>query len=223
LLKSRGGSKPVPVNIRIIATSNRDLQKTVAEGNFREDLYFRLNVINLELPPLRDRGAEIPELTDLFVAKYAKANGVPPLSVSDAALEKLKKHHWPGNIRELENTCHRAVLMATGGEIGVDAIMLSGARPAVEGAPKAEVADAPANAEEAKEDGANVKALLGRTVASVERELILDTVEHCLGNRTHAANILGISIRTLRNKLKIYNEEGHDVPAGQEDNTASGT
>lgn len=201
-----GGSKPVKVNIRIIATSNRDLEKEAKKGTFREDLYFRLNVINLQLPPLRERGEEIPELAELFIQKYSKANGLPPRPLSETGLQKLKAYHWPGNVRELENICHRSVLMASGNKIDAEAILL----PVAVGAPSA----APVQTSEKYAQGADNanKNLIGRTVASVERELILDTLGHCLGNRTHAANILGISIRTLRNKLKQYSDEGCDLP-----------
>lgn len=201
-----GGSKPVKVNIRIIATSNRDLEKEAKKGTFREDLYFRLNVINLQLPPLRERGEEIPELAELFIQKYSKANGLPPRPLSETGLQKLKAYHWPGNVRELENICHRSVLMASGNKIDAEAILL----PVAVDAPSA----APVQTSEKYAQGADNanKNLIGRTVASVERELILDTLGHCLGNRTHAANILGISIRTLRNKLKQYSDEGCDLP-----------
>lgn len=218
-----GGSKPVKVNIRIIATSNRNLQKEVAAGTFREDLYFRLNVINLELPPLRDRVEEIEPLTQMFIQKYSKANGLPPRPITDAALEKLKAYRWPGNVRELENICHRAVLMASGNKIDTDAILLPGgvSAPRVEAAPKPEPQEEETAASHTSPASANGKNLVGKTVAAVEKDLILGTLEHCLGNRTHAANILGISIRTLRNKLKIYGDDGVQVPpsAHEEANT----
>src|SRR5690606_18508197 len=119
-----GGTKPVPVDIRILATSNRNLSEAVREGSFREDLLFRLNVVNLKLPALRDRPGDIAVLSEHFVAKYAKANGLPPRSLSAEAREALLKAPWPGNVRELENTLHRAVLLATGEVIGLEAIVL---------------------------------------------------------------------------------------------------
>jgi DNA-binding NtrC family response regulator len=198
-----GGSDPVKVNIRLIATSNRNMEQAVKEGQFREDLYFRLNVFNLELPPLRARKGDIPPLADFFINKYARANGLSPLPLAAEALARLMGHHWRGNVRELENTMHRAVLLASGTEIGSDAIMLTGA--ARETAPEAAAGEAGTP----QGDGTP---LVGRTVDAVERELILNTLGHCLGNRTHAANILGISIRTLRNKLKQYGDEGVQVP-----------
>jgi two-component system, response regulator FlrC len=198
-----GGGQPIKVNIRLLATSNRDLEKAVADGSFREDLYFRLNVVNIQLPPLRQRPKDIPTLAQHFADKYAEANGLANMELTVQALDVLKGHHWRGNVRELENTMHRAVLLAQGGRIGPEAIMLTG--QSLHAAPEASEAAEPGATAEAKR-------LVGRTVADVEKYLILDTLEHCLGNRTHAANILGISIRTLRNKLKQYSEEGVPVP-----------
>ena len=191
-----GGTRPIKVDVRIIATSNRNMEDEVAKGNFREDLYFRLNVMKLEIPPLRERPADIAILAPHFIRKYAKANGVDPLPLSADAKRALLAHPWPGNVRELENAMHRAVLLADGESISPEAIRLGG--PGV---------TAHAGAEGGSDGG-----MVGRTVSAVERDLIIDTVQHCLGNRTHAANILGISIRTLRNKLKQYNEQGFRVP-----------
>ena len=235
-----GGSQPVKVDIRLLATSNRDLERHVREGNFREDLYFRLNVFNLQLPPLRQRPADIMLLANHFAKKYAEANGVAERPLSDEAIARLQGHHWRGNVRELENTLHRAVLLASGDEIGAEAIILTGEQttPAAQEAPPLRATPAPqpaappardtfqpasfdepeaapaapptaaAPAQESKAGGD----LVGRTVADVEQQLIINTLSHCLGNRTHAANILGISIRTLRNKLKAYSEDGVSVP-----------
>ena len=202
-----GGTMPIKVDIRLLATSNRDLEEEVREGRFREDLFYRLNVVTVALPPLRDRPKDIPLLAEHFVAKYAEANGVPQPKLMPEALAILKRHHWRGNVRELENTMHRAVLMAGEREITPEAVILTGDTLA----PAAASAAGPGAAGDGLgEDG--TKGLVGRTVAEVERDLILDTLSHCLGNRTHAANILGISIRTLRNKLKQYSEEGTPVP-----------
>jgi DNA-binding NtrC family response regulator len=219
-----GSNKPVKVNIRVLATSNRNLEDYVRQGHFREDLYFRLNVINIAIPSLRNRIGDIEPLAEFFIAKYSKANGLPGRALSADALKKLQTHSWPGNVRELENTLHRSVLLAQGNEISAEAILLQGgsmaaAAPAPAPQPAAAEADArPAfgpTREVDEEDltpdhsaGGNVNELVGRSLADVEKELILDTLDHCLGNRTHAANILGISIRTLRNKLKQYNEGG---------------
>jgi DNA-binding NtrC family response regulator len=218
-----GGTQPIKVDIRLLATSNRDLEEEVRQGNFREDLYFRLNVVALEMPALRERPQDIQVLADHFVRKYSESNGVPKPLFSAEARQVLAGHHWRGNVRELENTMHRAVLLARDGKIGPDSIVLTGgklaqgdaahraatAASAVTGTP------APLPASPAETGGAAGEAsggLVGKTVAEVERDLIIDTLEHCLGNRTHAANILGISIRTLRNKLKLYTQEGIAVP-----------
>ncbi len=188
-----GGTKPVKVDVRLIATSNRNLAEAVAAGRFRQDLYFRLNVVALRIPPLRERPADIGLLADHFAARFAKENGLPARSISGEARRLLASHAWPGNVRELENIIHRAVLLAGGNEIGAEAIDLpaaANASPAARGASAAPV---------------------GSTLAEVERELILSTLSHCLGNRTHAATILGISIRTMRNKLRQYGEEGYAI------------
>lgn len=190
-----GGNKPVKLNLRILATTNRDLKKEVEEGRFREDLYFRLNVINLQLPPLRQRKDDIPIFCEYFIKKYATANGVTPLPLSPRALERLIAYHWQGNVRELENTLHRAVLLASGKSIDDDAIILS------------DEAENPAQGIAAGITEMAMQSFVGRSLDDVEKELILGTLQHCLGNRTHAANILGISIRTLRNKLKEYGED----------------
>src|SRR6202000_2983934 len=118
-----GGTKPVAVDIRIIATSNRNLAEAVREGTLRADLLFRLNVVNLKLPPLRERPGDITALADHFVEKYSKANGLPNRALTQEARRVLTTNRWQGNVRELENTIHRAVLMAQGDEIGADAIL----------------------------------------------------------------------------------------------------
>jgi len=209
-----GGTKPVKVDIRVIATSNRDLARAVSEGTFREDLLYRLNVVNLRLPSLRERPGDVAVLADHFIRKYAAANGVPVRPLSSAAREALTRHRWPGNVRELENAMHRAVLLATGAEIDAEAIRLPDGQPlaGLAGAAPA-MAGVVGHAAQAAETV--TRAFVGQTVAEMEKVLILDTLKHCLGNRTHAANILGISIRTLRNKLNEYAQEGLDIPAPQ--------
>ena len=216
-----GGTRPGPVDIRIIATSNRDLAKSVAEGAFREDLLYRLNVVNLRLPALRERPGDIAVLADHFVKKYAAANGVPVRPISADARRALAAHRWNGNVRELENAMHRAVLLAVGPEIDVDAIRLPDGQPLAAGGSVA-AHDAGPAARAASTADAVSRAFVGQTVAQMEKTLILDTLSHCLGNRTHAANILGISIRTLRNKLNEYADEGTTIPAPQSGVAASG-
>jgi DNA-binding NtrC family response regulator len=208
-----GGTQPIKVDIRLLATSNRNLEDEVRSGNFREDLYFRLNVMTLELPALRARPGDIPALAEHFLRKYADANGVPTPRLSDATLDMLRAHHWRGNVRELENTMHRAVLLCQSATLEPDAILLTGGRGIPVDAARA-VGDASMPAPAGAGDG--TAPLVGRTVAEVERGLIIETLSHCLGNRTHAATILGISIRTLRNKLKQYSEEGMSIPGRSE-------
>jgi DNA-binding NtrC family response regulator len=206
-----GGAAPVRVNVRILATSNRDLPSEAAAGRFREDLYFRLNVVNLRIPPLRERPGDISALAEHFARHYAGVNGMPQRPLALEAHRRLAAATWRGNVRELENTIHRAVLLAHGEEIAADAIELApgttpGTTPGTAPAARDAAAPAPAPA-----DG-GIAALVGRTVDEVERELIIGTLTHTLGNRTHAATILGISIRALRNKLRDYSQAGIAVP-----------
>lgn len=211
-----GGAQPVKVDIRVLATTNRNLEEEVQRGTFREDLMFRLNVVTLRLPALRERPSDIPPLAAHFIDKYCKANDLGAKHLGDEAQRVLRTHHWRGNIRELENTMHRAVLLSTEAEIGIDAIMLSSQFTPVEASDQVRETAAAAISAAGGTEG-----LVGRTVADVERDLIIDTLEHTLGNRTHAANILGISIRTLRNKLKQYTEEGVSVPTPGEGERAT--
>ena len=187
-----GSNTPVKIDVRIVATSNRNMEETVKKGQFREDLYFRLNVVKINIPALRDRPQDVEPLAKHFAEKCAEDNGVAVRPVSADALAILKAHRWPGNVRELENTIHRAVLLANGNEIDAESVS-----PSEQGG------------QSSATDGAT---LVGRTVADVERDLIIDTLRHTLGNRTHAARILGISIRTLRNKLNAYVQDGMSVP-----------
>ena len=192
-----GGKAPIKVNARIIATSNRNLEEAVKNGSFRQDLYYRLNVININIPDLKDRPGDIPVLAKHFIKKFSELNDLPMKDLAPAAEQKLLNYLWPGNVRELENTMHRAVLLSTGDEIGEDAIILTDASAVIN--------------PESQPD--NPEPQVGQTVAGMERRLIIDTLKHTMGNRTTAANILGISIRTLHNKLKQYQEEGFDIPA----------
>jgi two-component system response regulator FlrC len=182
-----GGSQPVKINIRIIATSNRDLREEVKKGNFREDLYFRLNVIHFELPKLKEREEDIDRFAEYFVKRFCEENGFSVKMLSKDALQKLKNYSWPGNVREMENAIHRAVLVSPEMQINANDIMITGEPDNDNGV-----------------TGGAADGLVGRTIGAVEKDLIINTLDHCLGNRTHAANILGISIRTLRNKLNEY-------------------
>ncbi|MGD9512010.1 MAG: sigma-54 interaction domain-containing protein [Geminicoccaceae bacterium] len=188
-----GGTRAVPVDIRLVATSNRDLGQAVAAGSFRADLLFRLDVLALRLPPLRDRPADIDALAGVFATRLARLNGLPDRPLAAAALERLRAIAWRGNVRELENCIHRAVVLARGERIEAEDLGLAEEQARYPGAPGAQP-------------------LVGRTMAEVERQMIVDTLRHTLGNRTHAASILGISIRSLRNKLRDYAEAGIAVP-----------
>ncbi len=191
-----GGSAPVRVDVRILATSNRDLREEIDSRRFREDLYFRLNVVSLALPALRDRPADIPALATHYARHYAELNGLSFKPLSHASHRLLAAQRWRGNVRELENTMHRAVLLADGDEIGPEAIELPGdvrqQLPRIDGS-----------------------GFVARRIEDVEREAILQTLSHTLGNRTHAAVILGISIRALRDKLRDYAQAGVAVPPPQ--------
>ncbi|MDB5318059.1 MAG: sigma-54-dependent Fis family transcriptional regulator [Rhodospirillales bacterium] len=200
-----GGAGPVRIDVRILAATNRDLAREVAAGRFREDLYFRLNVVSLRIPPLRERSGDILPLAEHFSERYARANGAPRRDFTPDAHALLLAHDWPGNVRELENAIHRAVLLAEGDVIGADAIELSARAPRLDAAtPQVVVPPRPMQKP--------VTALVGRRMEDVERELIIETLSHCLGNRTRAAELLGISIRTLRNKLQEYRSHGVAVP-----------
>lgn len=212
-----GSSEPVPVDIRLIATTNRDLEKEVEKGTFREDLYFRLNVVMLPIPPLRERKGDILPLAEHFANVYGEQNGIMNIEISPEAASKLEGCYWKGNVRELENTIHRAVLM-----MGSDSVMkeehiiISPMSEAAAVNTQSEVSNLPvgvAGAYGAASSGfqggfsKNIPPMVGRTVHDVERELILDTLKYCQGNRIHAADILGISIKILREKLDNYEKE----------------
>ena len=179
-----GGQSPVKVNVRIIATSNRALDKMVRSGEFREDLFYRLNVIPLHIPALRSRPLDVENLAKHFVAASCDENQFPCKHLTDAALSRLKSYRWPGNVRELQNTIERTVLLTPGQEIGAEQVLL----PEV-------TADSDNNGHSFSP---------GMTVGEAERLLIMKTLEFTGQNRTRAAEMLGISIRTLRNKLNEY-------------------
>ncbi len=178
-----GSNDLVKVDVRILATSNRDLMAFVKAGGFREDLYYRLNVVSLRLPSLRERKTDIVPLAQFFADKYADQNGMPKKKLSLDAQGKVARYDWPGNVRELENTMHRAILISGADELEPDAIMTG---------------ESDAQPEAASNAAPNMK------LEDIEKAHILNTLDHCLGNRTQAASILGISIRTLRNKLQQY-------------------
>jgi len=194
-----GGRTPVKINVRVIATTNRDLWSEVGRRSFREDLYFRLNVAPLVVPPLRQRPIDISALADYFGRKYATENMLPPPSFTADARARLLGYSWPGNVRELENIIHRAIILAGGKAIDASALDLpERARLAAPPPPPL----APPQ-----------PAFVARSLEEVEQDLIISTLAHTGGNRTHAAAILGISIRALRNKLRDYSAAGVAVPA----------
>ena len=195
-----GGSAPVKVDVRILATTNRDLTAEVRRGTFREDLYYRLNVVSLRIPALRERPGDIAALAEHFCRRYAEVNGLPYRPLTAPAISRLVAHHWRGNVREMENVIHRAVLLAAGPDISADDVELT----QLDGTKQA--ATPPSG------QAAGVASLVGRRMDDVERDLIIETLGHTLGNRTHAATILGISIRALRNKLRDYAAQGVTVP-----------
>jgi len=183
-----GGRKPVKVDVRIIATSNRNIGQSVAEGSFRQDLYYRLNVVTIQLPTLRTRPSDIEPLTAHFLQRFSQMYGKPVPSVDPSALGALASHNWPGNVRELENCMHRAYLMCQEGNILPEHLGLASMPQAF--------------SQQQEDSQAGIQA--GMSIRDMERALIEQTLEHVKGNRTEAANLLGISIRTLRNKLKDY-------------------
>jgi DNA-binding NtrC family response regulator len=199
-----GGERPVPVDVRILAATNRDLLRAVDAGTFREDLYFRLNVVTLQVPALRGRPGDIAPLARHFVDHFARLNEVGAKHLTEAAIARLIAQPWRGNVRELENTMHRAVLLTSGTAIDADDIgALTRQGQPVPGA----------TAPDGTAPDPGIGALVGQRMVDVEQRLILETLNHCLGNRTHAATILGISIRALRNKLRDYAAHGAAIPA----------
>jgi DNA-binding NtrC family response regulator len=176
-----GARRPVPIKVRVIATTNKDLRKLIARGQFREDLFFRLNVVPLRIPPLRDRKDDIASLTEYFMKKHGGTTGEQP---DTETVELLQRYGWPGNVRELENIVHRSFAL----------------RCRLKVTP-ADLFDQSVETPEA----AGLQA--GQSVGEMERKLIMTTLEQTNGNRTHAAKLLGISLRTLRNKLREYRVE----------------
>lgn len=189
-----GGKKTIPVDVRIIATTNRDLKKHIQDGKFREDLYYRLHVIPMKIPPLRERREDIPLLIDHFIEKHCRDNGMEKKTISQETIDLLTRQNWPGNIRELENVIERTVIITPSNSIGVEHIFLD--------------ADSDDKREEFTGDSNQIKINAGVTMAEMEKKLILKTLEEVQNNRQRAAEMLGIHVRTLRNKLNEYKGEG---------------
>jgi len=188
-----GGHKPVKVDVRVIATSNRDIAQAVQEGTFRQDLYYRLNVVTIKLPPLRNRGSDVLPLAKHFLQSFANMYQRPAPALSPESCTCLERYPWPGNARELENCMHRAFLMAIDEAIRPEHLCLDSSIPL-----------------QANDEPAAGAVQAGVSIRDMERALIEKTLVHVQGNRTEAAQLLGISIRTLRNKLHGY-ESGMEL------------
>ena len=191
-----GGNAAVTLDVRVIATSNRDLRAMVAKGTFREDLYYRLNVFPLVLPPLRERTEDIGALTAVILGRLCRRFGCAPVDLTAAASRRLHAFGFPGNIRELNNVLERALILSGGAAIGDEHIVLD-----------SDVVPLGAVASPTSDDGVSAP-----TLRDVERTTILRILRECNGNRTHASERLGISLRTLRNRLREYRGEGVAVP-----------
>ncbi len=186
-----GGRKPSAVDVRIIATTNRSLSHCVQDGSFREDLFYRLNVVNLTIPPLRERVGDVELISAYLVEKYAKKNAKTIQGIAPEALSYLQSHRWPGNVRELENVIERAVITSQDAQLGIKDLFIE--RP--EG-----------DSSQLTQDLADSEKswIPGRTLDDIERTVIIEALQYHQGNRTHTAKALGISIRTLRNKISDY-------------------
>ncbi len=210
-----GGNKTIKVNVRILATSNRDLLHFVQAGSFRQDLYYRLNVFPVHVPPLRERAGDIPELSDRFLERFSRKHGIHPQGFADAARDAMMAYPWPGNVRELQNTIERAVILTENNRpvslaaLGLPQIPRPAGMPAPEetaapAAPEGAAAEprdtAPAPAEGAAREFTSLEEL--------EQQHILAALRRTNGNRTQAASLLRISLRTLRNKIQAYRAAG---------------
>jgi DNA-binding NtrC family response regulator len=194
-LERVGGNRTIKVDVRVIATTNRNLENSVEKKEFRQDLYFRLNVVPIHVPPLRERLEDVPFLSEEFMRRFGRKHGVPIKGFSDEAMRLLKTHNWPGNVRELQNVIERAVILC--GENGIlepEHLGLTASHRAAPATPAAS-----GNATPPATGGALPP------LAEMEKRHILAALEQCKGNRTHAAKLLDVSIRTLRNKLHEYN------------------
>ena len=184
-----GGREPIPIDVRVIATTNRDPKQLIEDGKFREDLYYRLNVIPIKLPPLRERMEDLPVLAEHFMKKHSRENGKKISSIAPETLTLLNKYQWRGNVRELENIIERSVLICQGDAIEPANLFMEDGETA------------PTSGE------GNALGNFRGTIYDMERELIFKTLEETGNNKTKAADILGISIRTLRNKLNEYKDK----------------
>jgi len=184
-----GGDRPIRIDVRVLAATNRKLEPLIREGRFREDLYYRLNVFPIHLPPLRERKTDIPLLADYFVEKYSKRNNKVVLRISTPAIDMLMGYHWPGNIRELENCIERAVLLSTDGVIHGNHL--------------------PPSLQTAEASGTLPSGSLEATLASLEKELIIDALKSSSGNMAKAARHLGLTERMMGLRVARYNIDFH--------------
>jgi two-component system response regulator AtoC len=221
-----GSNVPIKIDIRVITATNRDLAAEVDKSRFREDLYYRLNVIHVHMPPLRDRKEDIPQLVEHFLVKYRYEPGAIPTTITEEALARLVDYDWPGNVRELENAIERAVVLARGNAITIEHLPFDGIRQS-EVSPRGiaarrtkldkETAELDDRRQALEEDEADVAATNGAgaadggtlkdRVADLERQLIKDALDRAGGNRTKAAEELGIYRRLLYAKIKEYGLE----------------
>ena len=199
-----GGTTTLNVDVRVIATTNRDLPKEVGEGNFREDLYYRLHVLPIRMDPLRDRREDILPLARHFATFYARQNGVSCPNFTEDAERRIHDWNWPGNVRELENSIHRAVILLDGGDIEPDHLLFE-PLPSTDRKPKFTLVT-----DKGEYLGAisSSSPLANRQLADLEREAILCTLEATRGNKTEAARRLGVTARTLSNKMKLWRDLG---------------
>ena len=206
-----GGNAPIKVDVRVIAATNKPLEAAVAAKEFREDLFYRLNVVRIQIPPLRERRADIPLLINYFLKKFAQEKKSAPKSVSNSALKALEAHHWPGNVRELENVIHRALVVAKG-----DAI-LPGDLPAEVTGGRASATTVTSTASPSAPGGDSDLSALAtqlfrwsrrepsrKIIPAVERELIIHALKETAGNQVHAAKLLGITRATLRKRVEKF-------------------
>ena len=204
-LERVGGNRTIRVNVRVVATTNRDLAQSVEKGEFRQDLYFRLNVVPVYVPPLRERGGDVALLAKSFVNRYSRKHGCKVAGLSEESMRDLLHHPWPGNVRELQNVIERAVILSSEGElIGPDSLGLIA--PSHERSVAQVTASTSASESEAQTDDVVSQDDPLIPLDEVEKRHILKTLDSVGGNRTKAAGILAISIRTLRNKLNEYRE-----------------
>jgi two-component system response regulator FlrC len=187
-----GGSRPVEIDIRVVATTNRELKEEIRQGRFRPDLYYRLAVVPIVLPPLRERKGDIALLARHFLMRYASASGSPPREISPAAIRRLEEWSWPGNVRELESCLHRSILLCNRTRFEPGDLLLE------------KLLDVATTDQ--------IQPAVGGSFRAMEKQLIIETLAKVGGNRMKAAEVLGVSVRTIRNKLRDYREEGKTLP-----------